>query len=50
MAEYPIVGDSLIYNRTTFNTAYLDKTEIDINNSKTKSDSGTDGIIISDEI
>ena len=35
MAYYPIVGDNSIYNRTTFNTAYLDTTEIDINNIKT---------------
>ena len=27
MAYYPIVGNNSIYNRTTFNTAYLDKTE-----------------------
>ena len=35
MAYYPVVGDNSIYNRSTFNTAYLDTTEIDINNIKT---------------
>jgi len=35
MASYPIVGENSIYNRTTFNTTYLDTTEIDINNIKT---------------
>ena len=35
MAYYPVVGDNSIYNRSTFNTAYLDTTEIDINNLKT---------------
>ena len=35
MAYYPVVGEISIYNRTTFNTAYLDTTEIDIDNRKT---------------
>ena len=34
MAYYPIVGEISIYNRTTFNTAYLDTTDIDITNIK----------------
>ena len=44
MAYYPIVGDNSIYNRTTFNTAYLDTTEIDINNIKTVIEENKDSI------
>ena len=54
MAYYPIVGDNSIYNRTTFNTAYLDTTEIDINNIKTviesNKESFTTGVINSFDV